>query len=262
MSKEGGSIKPLATDKMPIVGDFNSLYEELLYRCDPARFMEPYDKEKVDIANSLYAKILQNENNIDVLKQLRAIAIKDLKVKFSTRKLYMKLKTICEPSYYTGTEYNEDLLSLSNRLYSQIRENADDIEKLEEIESQAGLLKKLYQEREEREHYELKENKRIEEKRIKIEKLKLELNDIKKTIYIIKRIIPFVFSTVSLFVLVHIMISYGSEYTEETIRNFILYGIVVVLILLLYMFVISSNISERYDNKKTEIEKQIDELEQ
>ena len=58
------------------------------------------------------------------------------------------------------------------------------------------------------------------------------------------------------------MISYGSEYTEETIRNFILYGIVVVLILLLYMFVISSNISERYDNKKTEIEKQIDELEQ
>lgn len=268
MSKGSGNGKPLSTEKIPIEGDYATLYDELLYRCDPARFIEPYDEKKVEIANGLYARILQNKDNLSVLKQLRSESIRELEVKFSTKNLYLDLKAICNPANYTGADYNEELLSLANRFYSQIRENADDIEKLEDIELQAEVLKKIYQEREERERLQLEEKNRIEKKRKKLESLKKELDNITTSIDSYKYVIPFVFIIGCLFILVAIMsYNYNNNYysnvsSEEATGTLVIYGIVVVLIFLLYIFVISPNITGKYKQKKKEIEKQIKTLEQ
>jgi len=137
---ESSNKKESNNEKLPIENKYSTLYEELVARCDPACFMEPYDKERVNCANEIYSQVLLNENSPDVLRQLRSRAIKELDVKFGTLYLYKELKRICNPKNFTGENYNADYLMMANNLYSQVCEYADDIEKLEEIEKQASDL--------------------------------------------------------------------------------------------------------------------------
>ena len=74
--------------KHPIMGHYNSLYEELLEKCNPACFLEPYDRKKVDLANDIYKQVQKNKNNNKFLKELRTKTISELGVKFSTIQLY------------------------------------------------------------------------------------------------------------------------------------------------------------------------------
>lgn len=130
-----------ATEKQPIPGDYNSLYEELLDKCDPARFMIPYNQELVDIANEIYNAVLHNKDNEKELRELRLRAADELHAKFSTANLYGKLKSLCNPKNYTGKQYDKANLSIANQLYARILQNADDIETLEQIEKDANKLK-------------------------------------------------------------------------------------------------------------------------
>lgn len=145
---DGKSSLIKGKENEPVFGSFDTLYDELICRCDPDLFLKPYDKRKIDIANDIYAQTLQNKENEDLLKKLRHRAIKELDVKFSTAVLYDSLIEICNPKNYTGSNYNNKLLGLANELYNLINENADDIEVLENIQKETGKLSDEMQRRE------------------------------------------------------------------------------------------------------------------
>jgi len=57
-------------------------YIELLSKCSPINFMDPYDSKKVALANKIYSSVLENKNNICKLKKLRIEAEEKLQIKF------------------------------------------------------------------------------------------------------------------------------------------------------------------------------------
>lgn len=144
------TMKSIADEKKicsPITDNFGgSLYKELKYRCNPERYMEPYDPEKVRIANLLYSQIpIPNENNqvsAQVLKSIRNEAMELLDIKFSTEVLYNRLKKMCYPKIYMNENYDKEKLDIANGLYQDVLKYAGDIVKLEELET--IISEKLY----------------------------------------------------------------------------------------------------------------------
>lgn len=63
-------IREQATDELGVSFISEEYIEELKTKCNPKRFMEPYDAEKIQIANSLYNKLLNNENNIETIEEI------------------------------------------------------------------------------------------------------------------------------------------------------------------------------------------------
>lgn len=112
-----------------VPGRYASLYAELKAKCNPERFMAQYDHDRILIANDIYTLACANADNIDTLKLLRARAMKDLNIKFSTKKIYELLTSGLRPSRYTGT----DKFGEANDLYQEVISHADDIEYLEKL---------------------------------------------------------------------------------------------------------------------------------
>ncbi len=119
----------------PIAGNYTNLYAELKEKCAPEQFMEPYDTNKVHIANQIYSKLLScSKEDITTLKELRLQAMEELQVTFSTQKLYDKLEKAINPKNFTGIHYDKEQLEVANQLYEQVLINANNILALEEIE--------------------------------------------------------------------------------------------------------------------------------
>ena len=130
--------QPSALFKQPIRGVYKNLHAELKARCAPENFMNPYEPDKVSMANELYSQVLSaNEDDDATLKALRLKAMEQLGVRFSTEQLFKKLTDACNPKNFTGDAYNKERLELANGLYQQILANADNIFMLEEIEIDA-----------------------------------------------------------------------------------------------------------------------------
>ncbi|MBQ9884306.1 MAG: hypothetical protein IJM43_07635 [Bacteroidaceae bacterium] len=119
----------------PLEGSYANLFEELQYKCNPQRFMVPYDHEKVSIANKLYGKVLENKTDEDILRVLRAEAMEKLGLKFSTLNLYNNLLKKANPDNFM-TPYDGKKVSIANKYYHEIMKHADDIVALEDIENQ------------------------------------------------------------------------------------------------------------------------------
>ena len=131
--------------KQPIRGAYKNLHAELKARCAPENFMNPYEPDKVSMANELYSLVLSaNENDDATLKALRLKAMELLGVRFSTEELYKKLTDACNPKNFTGENYNKERLDLANRLYQAVLMNADNIIALEEVEVEASELIREY----------------------------------------------------------------------------------------------------------------------
>ena len=137
------STKEESTDFPPI--DYSSvswkevealLFEyqktELLKKCNPSLFMNPYNHDKVEIANTLSIK-LNDAINLKDLKTLREMAL-SLGVKVSTSQIYDYLKTICNPINFVGSK---ELFSAANNLYGRVLESKNNISELESILQQA-----------------------------------------------------------------------------------------------------------------------------
>lgn len=152
---------------------YESLYEELMEKCHPNNFMDPYDKEKVDIANKIYAELRKNPYAIDYeLKELRLSAVQGLGIHLSTQKLYEYLMQYCDPQLYTSREpYDAELVSQANTLYAQIHEHKDDIFELEKIEILAKPLidseNKIKKRMEIYQRERMQEAKRVDDERIR-----------------------------------------------------------------------------------------------
>ena len=114
---------------------FSSHKDELLECCSPARFMDPYNHDKVELANRITIKI-NAATNFDELKNV-AVEIMALGVQPSSGQLYKHLCSICNPTNYIGKD-NE--FSIANDIYSHVLKSQDDIMKLYSLLEKAKIL--------------------------------------------------------------------------------------------------------------------------
>lgn len=147
---------------------YESLYEELLEKCNPNNFMQPYDKEKVDTANTIFAELRSNPYATDYeLKEVRLKAVQKLGIHISTQRILDYLMKYCDPQRYTDRDpYDAELVNQANALYSQILDNKDDIFELEKIEILARPLIDSENERKrqiERKQEEIERQKKLKE---------------------------------------------------------------------------------------------------
>lgn len=118
---------------------YDSLYEELKEKCNPSRYLVPYNKEKVDIANSLYKELMAaGFYDSNALLGIRRKAVEQLSIKISTKKLYLKLKELCNPASYMQP-YNDEAVKQANEFYARIEERKDSIEDLEVLEKEINM---------------------------------------------------------------------------------------------------------------------------
>lgn len=124
------------------VSYFNTLFDELKEKCNPANYMNPYDAKKVEISNHIYSQLEINKSNIAQLIELRNYAIKKLEISFSAKELYEKLSDIYNPNNFMGDHYDADKLYVANQVYAKIQANSDDIIELEKIAKENGIVLK------------------------------------------------------------------------------------------------------------------------
>jgi hypothetical protein len=130
------SINKPAINK-PIEGEYKNLYDELTSKCHPKNFMEPYDHQKVKVANEIYSDLLNNADDITKLRELRDRAIKELGIQFSSKELYEKLLDFTNPQKFME-DYDADKVSVANDLYQRVKDNANNITELEAIQDEIG----------------------------------------------------------------------------------------------------------------------------
>ena len=133
---EAISPKEMATTfPQPIHGNYATLKDELLEKCNPRYFMHPYNHDKIEIANSIYPHIIEcKDNDLDQLKALRLQAIEKLEVRFATETIYQDLRNSCNPSRFSNKyNYNAEKVKIANDLLQVIQENADNIIVLENV---------------------------------------------------------------------------------------------------------------------------------
>jgi len=112
--------------------NYENLFEELKAKCHPKQFMEPYDHEKVKLANELYARILEAKDDTKRLEELRVEAKEKLAVKFSSKNLYEKLMRVTNPANFMNP-YDAEKVAIANDYYQKVQQNASNIVELEAI---------------------------------------------------------------------------------------------------------------------------------
>ena len=119
-------------------GDYYEyLYSDLIEKCHPKNFMEPYDFEKVKVANELYPKLLacDKKDNSNLLA-IRNEAINKLGIKMTTQFIFDAVSKMCNPQQFMNP-YNPDKVAIANELYSRAQRNKNNIIELELIRDEA-----------------------------------------------------------------------------------------------------------------------------
>lgn len=122
-------------------GDYNKyLLDELIDKCNPQNFMEPYNYEKVKIANELYPRLLNCDGNDNAeLVEVRKEAISKLGIVLSTSNIYEELCKTCNPQQFMNP-YNPTKVAKANELYFRVLQNKMNIDALEKIRDEARVL--------------------------------------------------------------------------------------------------------------------------
>ena len=143
----------VASDIQPTVEQhetYASLYEELLDKCYPERFMEPYDAKMVSAATKIYKDILKSKDDEELQKSLMHKAYIELGVKFDGSKIYSYLMEYLNPHLYLEP-FEPDKLEIANEYYPSIEENKWDYIALENIQAEVQwFIDALAEEREEK----------------------------------------------------------------------------------------------------------------
>lgn len=112
---------------------YESLYEELCIKCSPEQFLEPYNQQKVRVSNSLYSELISlTEFNTVELISIRARAISELGISFSTGHIFPQLKEACYPRNFMKP-YDATKVELANKYYSEVLQSEADVVKLEQL---------------------------------------------------------------------------------------------------------------------------------
>lgn len=114
--------------------EYDSLYDELLDKCNPSGFK---GTQKFYIANEIFSKLSNNGIGIsdDELLKLRDKAIDGLDIHISTAKKFDYLSKVLNPDNFINIKpYNCELVANAGRIYDSIIQNRYDIRELECIE--------------------------------------------------------------------------------------------------------------------------------
>ena len=124
---------------------YDSLYEELLDKCNPKNFMEPYDKKKVDAAILIYNDLSRiGKTNEKHIRAIRDRATLELGIKVSTDRLFKELIDYCNPqNFLTAVPFQADLLQIANHFYAQVRTSKNDIHELVRLSLQIYASKEI-----------------------------------------------------------------------------------------------------------------------
>lgn len=118
----------------PIPGKYNSLYEEIRIKCNPANFMSRYNPELLNTVHELYIQAEQHKDDIAALKALRSVITQELGIVFSTESLFYELKEALNPTNFNGDHRK---FTEANLLYNKTLLCADNIDFLESIKEEA-----------------------------------------------------------------------------------------------------------------------------
>ena len=121
--------------------EYDSLYDELLDKCNPSRFkIESVGLDRFNIANEIYTQLKSGGSNIPeaVLIALRNQAMRELQIHISTKKKFSYLKSFFDPEIYINrTPYDGQRVSEAGTWYDLLLKKADDIQALEKLELDA-----------------------------------------------------------------------------------------------------------------------------
>ena len=104
-------------------------------KCHPRLFMQPYDAEKVGIANELYSS-LKEDCTLSDLSTILSKAIDKLKIDLDTSQIVSKLLETCSPLNFMEP-YNSEKIAKANELYAKILENKSNIIELINLKEDA-----------------------------------------------------------------------------------------------------------------------------
>ena len=176
----------------------HSEYMELLDKCNPKNFMEPYDKKKVDAAILIYNDLSRiDKTNEKHIRVIRDRATLELGIKVSTDRLYNELIDYCNPqNFLTAVPFQADLLQAANHFYAEVRANKNDIHELERLSSliYASKVISLF--------YEKRRIKEEEERRIKEEDLKEREAAADRAMWILAFLVPIIIVVVALVIMI------------------------------------------------------------
>ena len=99
-----------------------------------------YDKEKVDKANEIYAKLMSiNPDDREVLNEIQLVAVKELGINLINKDRVQELMERVNPKNFINP-YNAEKLALANELYAIITKEGLTYNELEEVEEKAKAL--------------------------------------------------------------------------------------------------------------------------
>ena len=189
-----GTQEAIEAHKISHSETYESLYMELLDKCNPKNFMEPYDKKKVDAAILIYNDLSRiDKTNEKHIRVIRDRATLELGIKVSTDRLYNELIDYCNPqNFLTAVPFQADLLQAANHFYAEVRANKNDIHELERLSSliYASKVISLF--------YEKRRIKEEEERRIKEEDLKEREAAADRAMWILAFLVPIIIVVVAL----------------------------------------------------------------
>lgn len=139
--------KPITVE---VEKEYNSLYDELLDKCNPSKFnIEAFGLEKFNMANEIFAQLVSFSSKTPEkeLITLRNQAIDELGVQISTKKKFNELKSFLNPEQYINRQpYDKELVAKVGGLYNQLIANKNDIRAMEALESfpQVAFFKDEY----------------------------------------------------------------------------------------------------------------------
>ena len=125
-----------------------SMYNRLQRLCHPKNFVEEnYDKNKLDIANIIYTRLLSiNPSDVLAVMDLVIRAEEGLHINLLDEYQYFTLKNILNPKNYMDP-YDAPSITLSNELYSQLMQPDLNFTKYAQIICDAEPLLKITEEK-------------------------------------------------------------------------------------------------------------------
>lgn len=118
------------------------LYDKLKRLCNPANFISKgdYDKEKIDKANDIYAKLMSiSSDDKELLNEIQTAAVNELGINLINKDKVQELKEKVNPKNFINP-YNAEKLALANELYAILIKEGLTYNELEEIEEKSKLL--------------------------------------------------------------------------------------------------------------------------
>lgn len=138
----GSKIKKIkGKEKEKILDKTQGLWYVLERKCNPQKYMSPYNKEMVDKANSIYDELLKTDKSDEIsLKEIRRRVESELHISFIDKDEIESLKYVANPSNYMQP-YNAEKVALANKLYAKLQDETIHIDELDSITEQVEKLK-------------------------------------------------------------------------------------------------------------------------